>query len=82
MKNGRRVIAVVPARGGDPEVPYLNIKRLGALPLIVHTLQEAKKSQYIDRLIIEHVPALIQDAVLPVNGEWIQGNIRNHTDLG
>ncbi len=52
MKNGLRVIAVVPARGGDPEVPYLNIKRLGALPLIAHTLREAEESKYIDRLIV------------------------------
>ena len=52
MKDGLRVIAVVPARGGDPEVPYLNIKRLGALPLIAHTLREAEESKYIDRLIV------------------------------
>jgi len=52
MKDSFRVIAVVPARGGDPEVPYLNIKRLGALPLIAHTLREAEESKYIDRLIV------------------------------
>lgn len=52
MKNGLKVIAVVPARGGDPEVPYLNIKKLGAIPLIAHTLEEANKSHYIDRLIV------------------------------
>ncbi|MGH9390233.1 MAG: cytidylyltransferase domain-containing protein, partial [Vicinamibacteria bacterium] len=47
-----RVIFVVPARGGDREVPYLNIKKLGAHPLIGHTLSEAKKSRYLDRLIV------------------------------
>ena len=52
MKNGLKVIAVIPARGGDPEVPYLNIKKLGAIPLIAHTLEEANKSNYIDRLIV------------------------------
>ncbi len=52
MKNGLKVIAVVPARGGDPEVPYLNIKKLGTIPLIAHTLEEANKSHYIDRLIV------------------------------
>jgi CMP-N-acetylneuraminic acid synthetase/spore coat polysaccharide biosynthesis predicted glycosyltransferase SpsG len=48
----RRVIAVVPARGGDAEVPYLNIKKLGPLPLIAYTLNEARKSAYIDRLVV------------------------------
>ncbi len=47
-----RIIFVVPARGGDHEVPYLNIKKLGAHPLIGHTLSEAKKSRYLDRLIV------------------------------
>ncbi len=45
-----RVIFVVPARGGDHEVPYLNIKKLGAHPLIGHTLEQAKKSRFLDRL--------------------------------
>ncbi len=52
MKNGQRVIAVVPARGGDHEVPYLNIKKLGSLPLIAHTLREAEQSRYIDRVVV------------------------------
>jgi len=47
-----RVVAVVPARGGYDEVPYLNIKKLGPIPLIAHTLQQAKKSRYIDRVIV------------------------------
>ena len=52
MKDGKRVIAVVPARGGDHEVPYLNIKKLGSLPLVAHTLREAQQSQYLDRIIV------------------------------
>jgi CMP-N-acetylneuraminic acid synthetase/spore coat polysaccharide biosynthesis predicted glycosyltransferase SpsG len=47
-----RIIFVVPARGGDHEVPYLNIKKLGAHPLIGHTLSEARKSRYLDRLVV------------------------------
>ena len=52
MIGDKKVIAVVPARGGDPEVPYLNIKKLGAIPLIAHTLEEAKESKYIDRILV------------------------------
>jgi spore coat polysaccharide biosynthesis predicted glycosyltransferase SpsG/CMP-N-acetylneuraminic acid synthetase len=52
MKNTSSVIFIVPARGGDDQVPYLNIKKLGALPLLAHTLYEAKKSRYLDRLIV------------------------------
>ncbi len=51
-KGKQRVVAIVPARGGYDEVPYMNIKKLGPIPLIAHTLQEAAKSRYIDRVIV------------------------------
>jgi spore coat polysaccharide biosynthesis predicted glycosyltransferase SpsG/CMP-N-acetylneuraminic acid synthetase len=52
MKDGLRVLAVVPARGGTDHVPYLNIKRLGDCPLLAHTLQAAKASRCIDRVVV------------------------------
>lgn len=52
MKNSASVIFIVPARGGDDQVPYLNTKKLGGLPLVAHTLSEAKKSRYLDRLVV------------------------------
>jgi spore coat polysaccharide biosynthesis predicted glycosyltransferase SpsG/CMP-N-acetylneuraminic acid synthetase len=50
--DGRRVLAIVPARGGTDRVPYLNIKRLGDRPLLAHTLLAAKGSARIDRTIV------------------------------
>ena len=52
MKAGLRVIAIVPARGGTDRVPYLNIKRLGDRPLLAHTLEAARASKTIDRVIV------------------------------
>ena len=51
-KGQQRVLAIVPARGGYDEVPYMNIKKLGSIPLVAHTLQEATKSRYIDRVVV------------------------------
>jgi spore coat polysaccharide biosynthesis predicted glycosyltransferase SpsG len=47
-----RIIFIVPARGGDREVPYLNTKSLGGLPLIAHTLIEARKSRHPHTLVV------------------------------
>jgi spore coat polysaccharide biosynthesis predicted glycosyltransferase SpsG/CMP-N-acetylneuraminic acid synthetase len=47
-----RVVAIVPARGGYDEVPDLNIKKLGPLPLVAHTLHQAAGSRYIDRIVV------------------------------
>ena len=42
LRDGLRVVAIVPARGGTDPVPYLNIKRLGDCPLLAHTLDAAQ----------------------------------------
>ena len=45
-------MAVVPARGGTDRVPYINIKRLGDRPLLAHTLDAARDSRSIDRVVV------------------------------
>lgn len=52
MINGRSVLAIIPARGGSKGIPRKNIKLLAGKPLIAWTIEEAKKSKYIDRLIL------------------------------
>jgi spore coat polysaccharide biosynthesis predicted glycosyltransferase SpsG/CMP-N-acetylneuraminic acid synthetase len=52
LKDGLRVVAIVPARGGTDPVPYLNIKRLGDCPLLAHTLAAARASRYVDRVVV------------------------------
>lgn len=52
MRDGLRVLAVVPARGGSDTVPYLNIKRLGDKPLLAHTLDAARAAASIDRVVV------------------------------
>lgn len=52
MKDGLRVLGLLPARGGTDRVPYLNVKRLGDLPLLAHTLAAARAATTIDRLVV------------------------------
>jgi spore coat polysaccharide biosynthesis predicted glycosyltransferase SpsG len=52
LKDGLRVVAVVPARGGTDRVPYLNIKRLGDQPLLAHTLEAARAAACLDRVVV------------------------------
>lgn len=46
------MIAIIPARGGSKGLPGKNIRLLVGKPLIVYTIQEAKKSKYITRVIV------------------------------
>ncbi|MEK4406559.1 acylneuraminate cytidylyltransferase family protein [Sporosarcina sp. FSL K6-6792] len=52
MINKKRVLAIIPARGGSKGVPRKNVRLLSGKPLIAWTIEEAKKSKYIDRLIL------------------------------
>jgi len=47
-----KIIAIIPARGGSKEIPLKNIKKLGKLPLVVHSIQAAKNSKQINRIIV------------------------------
>lgn len=48
MINGKKVLAIVPARGGSKGIPNKNIIDLAGKPLISYTLTAAKNSRYID----------------------------------
>lgn len=52
MINGMTVLAVITARGGSKGIPRKNIRNIAGKPLIAWTIEEARKSRYIDRLIL------------------------------
>ena len=52
MINGKRVLAIIPARGGSKRLPKKNIRLLGGKPLIGWTICAAKESKYIDEVIV------------------------------
>lgn len=51
MINGMSVLAIIPARGGSKGVPRKNIREVGGKPLIAWTIETARFSRYVDRLI-------------------------------
>src|SRR5258708_12281651 len=65
LKEGLRVVAIVPARGGTDRVPYLNIKRLGDGPLLAHTLNAARGSRYVDRVVVSTDDAHVAEVAPP-----------------
>ena len=52
MINNYSILALVPARGGSKGIPRKNVINLGGKPLILHTLEQANKSKYVDRVIL------------------------------
>ena len=52
MLNGKRVIAVIPARGGSKSVPGKNIRSLAGKPLLAWSIDVARQVSEIDRIIV------------------------------
>ncbi len=52
MYKGKRVLAIVPARGGSKGLPGKNIRPLAGKPLIGWTLESALKSKYLDEIFV------------------------------
>lgn len=47
-----KILCLIPARGGSKGLPGKNIKKLLGKPLIAYTIEQAKKSKYIDRVVV------------------------------
>ena len=52
MINGKRVLAIVPARKGSKGLPLKNIRPLGGKPLLAWPIAAARASAHVDRTII------------------------------
>lgn len=52
MYEGKRVLGLIPARGGSKGIPRKNIKDMAGKPMIARTIEVGLKSAYIDELIV------------------------------
>ena len=52
MINNKKVLAITLARGGSKSVPRKNIMLIDGKPLIAHTIEEVKKSRFIDNYLV------------------------------
>ena len=63
---GKTVLAVIPARGGSKGVPGKNVRQVAGKPLIAWTIEEARKSRYVDRMILSSDDA----GIIEVARKW------------
>ncbi len=52
MYGEKTILALIPARGGSKGLPRKNIRPLLGKPLIAWTIEQAKASKYIDRVVV------------------------------
>tara|TARA_B100000953_G_scaffold5522_1_gene4868 strand:- start:1277 stop:2077 length:801 start_codon:yes stop_codon:yes gene_type:complete len=52
FKNILKVLGLIPARGGSKGIPLKNIKKLAGKPLVQFSIESAKTSKLLDRIIV------------------------------
>lgn len=52
MIDGKRVLALIPARGGSKGIPGKNTKLLAGKPLIAYTIEAALESEFVDCTVV------------------------------
>lgn len=69
MLNDKRIIAVIPARGGSKTVPGKNIRLLNGKPLIGWAIEVAQSVAEIDRVIVSTDDSAIRAVALQYGAE-------------
>lgn len=66
MIKDKSVLALIPARGGSKGIVRKNLREVAGKPLIAWTIEQAKQSKYIDRLILSSD----DQEIISVAEEW------------
>lgn len=68
----KKIIAIIPARGGSKGLPKKNIKILNGKPLIAYTIDVALASKYLDRIFVSTNDKEISDISRKYGAEIIK----------
>ena len=52
IMDNKKILAIIPARGGSKGIPRKNIKLLAGKPLIAYSIEAGLKSKYINKVVV------------------------------
>ncbi|MBM4299804.1 MAG: acylneuraminate cytidylyltransferase family protein, partial [Deltaproteobacteria bacterium] len=64
-----KVLAIIIARGGSQRVPNKNIRPLAGKPLLAYSIEGAKRSRYIERVVVSTDSDAIANVALGAGAE-------------
>ena len=63
------ILAIIPARGGSKSIPYKNLALLNDKPLVQYSIQTAKQSNLIQRMIVSTDSEKIRNTCVELGAE-------------
>ena len=67
--SNKKVLGIIPARGGEQEVPRKNIRPINNRTLLFYTIKHAQKCEFIDHLLVSTEDTEIADHARDMNCE-------------
>ncbi len=64
MFKKKKIVTLIPVRGGSKSIPYKNIKLMAGKPLVYWTIKAATESKYIDAVYVSTEDQKIKETVL------------------
>jgi CMP-N-acetylneuraminic acid synthetase len=74
------ILGITPARGGSKGIPRKNIKMIAGKPLLAWTIEEAKKSELIDRYVVSTEDKEIAEVAQSLGAEVLLRPVEFATD--
>ena len=66
MYGNKRILGLIPARGGSKGLPGKNIRPLAGKPLLAWTIEAAQQSEFVDRVVLSSD----DEAILDCGRRW------------
>jgi N-acylneuraminate cytidylyltransferase len=66
MISDKRILGLIPARGGSKGVPRKNIREIDGKPLVAFSIETAKNSKYLDAVVVSSE----DDEILSISKKW------------
>ncbi len=69
MYKEKSVLSLIPARAGSKRLPGKNLKVIAGIPLIAHTIEAARRSRLVDRIVVSTECPLIAAVAVEYGAE-------------
>lgn len=76
----KKIVAIIPARGGSKSIPRKNIKLLHGRPLVAYIIETSLQSKYIDRTIVSTEDKEIAEISRRFGAEIVERPVELSTD--
>ena len=77
MLNDKKILAIIPARGGSKRIPGKNIVDLNGKPLLAYTIELAKQLPELDKIIVSSE----DEEILAIASEYGAEPLKRPTEL-